>query len=217
MHNLLSGDAKRFYLDRVDGYATSYQQAIDLIENEYNSPVRQARVKNYVKTLRISTFTREDLDEGAALWKIYKVITKLSRQGPSLHRGDARKVEFLRNAVVWSGWSHEPLSRVATHGLSFQQLYGELEAAFQLQKEAKQATLRDAATRTKDLGEDDVPGILFTGQTRYAKHPSRNRFFRSSVFARSHLDQDQVSILLPSKGVSTVRTRIILFETFQSL
>ena len=26
MHNLLSGDAKRFYLDRVDGYATSYQQ-----------------------------------------------------------------------------------------------------------------------------------------------------------------------------------------------
>ena len=45
MHNLLSGDAKRFYLDRVDGYATSYQQAIDLVENEYNSPVRQARVK----------------------------------------------------------------------------------------------------------------------------------------------------------------------------
>ena len=36
MQNILSGDAKRFYLDRVDGYATSYQQAIDLIENEYN-------------------------------------------------------------------------------------------------------------------------------------------------------------------------------------
>ena len=40
MHNLLSGDAKRFYLDRVDGYATSYQQAIDLIEKEYNWPVQ---------------------------------------------------------------------------------------------------------------------------------------------------------------------------------
>ena len=109
------------------------------------------------------------------------MITKLSRQGPASHRGDAHKVEFLRNAVVGSGWSHEPLSRVATHGLSFQQLYGELEAALQLQKEAKQAMLRDAATKTKDLGYDDeVPGILFAGQTRYAKHPSRNRFFRGS-------------------------------------
>ena len=133
MHNLLSGDAKRFYLDRVDGYATSYQQAIDLVEKEYNSPVLKARVKNYLNNLRISTLTAEGLDESAALSKIYKVITKLSRQGPVSHRGDAHKVEFLRNAAVESSWSHETLSRVATHSLTFQQLYGELEAALQLQ------------------------------------------------------------------------------------
>lgn len=62
MHNLLSGDAKKFCLDRVDGYATFYQQAFDRIEKEYNSPVRQARVKNYLNNLRISTFTAEVLD-----------------------------------------------------------------------------------------------------------------------------------------------------------
>ena len=146
--------------------------------------------------MRISTFTAEGLDEAAALSKIYKVITKLSRQGPTSHRGDAHKVGFLRNAVVGSGWSHEPLSRVATHGISFQQIYGELEAALQLQKEAKQAMLRDSATKNKALGYgDDIPGILFAGQTRYGKHPSSNRFFRSSRgFRPRNPEQDLVSI-----------------------
>lgn len=132
MHNHFSGDAKRFCLERLDSHATLYQHSMDLIENEYNSQVRQARVKNYLITLRISTFTSELLKEAAALSKIYKVLTKLSPQGPDSHRGDAHKVEFLRNAFVGSGWSHEPLSRVSTHGLSFQRKDSELEAALQI-------------------------------------------------------------------------------------
>ena len=143
--------------------------------------MRQARVKNYLNNLRISSFTAEGLYESAALSKIYKVTTNLSRKGPISHRGDAHKVEFLRNAVVGSSLSHEPLSRVATHSLTIQQLYRELKAALQLQREAKQAMLRDAATKNKELRyEDDVPGILYAGQTRYARHPSRNRFFRGA-------------------------------------
>ena len=134
MQNLLSGDAKRFFLDHVDGYATSYQQPINKIEKEYNWPVRQDRVKNSLNNLRISTFTAEGLDRSAALPKIYLVITKLSRQGPLSHGGDAHKVEFLRKAVVGPSWSHEPLSRVATNSLTFQHLYRELEAALQPQK-----------------------------------------------------------------------------------
>ena len=44
--DLLHGDAKRYYLDKVDGYATSFQQAVSMLEQKYNSPVRQTRVKN---------------------------------------------------------------------------------------------------------------------------------------------------------------------------
>ena len=34
---------------------------------------------------------------------------------------------------------------------------------------------------TKELRyEDDVPGILYAGQARYARYPSRNRFFRGA-------------------------------------
>ena len=31
LHNLLQGDAKRYYLDKVDGYATTFQEAIQIV------------------------------------------------------------------------------------------------------------------------------------------------------------------------------------------
>ena len=117
------------------------------------------------------------MEESAALARLYRVITKLSGQAPSSHRGDAHKLEFLLNAVVGAVWSHEILSRVATHNFSFQQLHGELDAALQLQTEAQQAALRDSATISKKLDyEEEVPGILFARRTRLANHPSSIKF-----------------------------------------
>ena len=72
-----------------------------------------------------------------------KSIIKFSRQAPRYRQGDAHKVEFLRNTVVGMPWSSEPLSRVATHQLTFQNLYSELEAVLQLDKESKEAIIRD--------------------------------------------------------------------------
>ncbi len=89
---------------------------------------------------------------------------------PQSHRGDAHKIEFFRNATVGCTWETEPLSRIATHGLTVQQLYGELEAAPHLQREAQIAVMRDSATRTtkrSDGAEQKVPGILYQGQGRY--------------------------------------------------
>lgn len=41
---------------------------------------------------------------------------------------EAHKTEFLRNSTVGYAWATDPLSRVDTHGLTFQQLYGDLDA-----------------------------------------------------------------------------------------
>lgn len=46
LHNLLRGDAKRFYLDRIENFVNTFQQAVEMIDKEYNSAVRQNRVKN---------------------------------------------------------------------------------------------------------------------------------------------------------------------------
>lgn len=110
LHNLLRGDAKRFYLDRIDNEVNRFNEAIRLIGNEYNSIVRQNRVKNHLAGLRLSKYTSEALDELASLEKVYKLITKLSPQVPTSHGDEAHKIEFLRNATVGYSWATEPLS-----------------------------------------------------------------------------------------------------------
>ena len=170
LHNLLSGDAKRFYLDVVDGYASGFQQAVDMVEGEYNSIVRQTRVKNYLNTLRLSQYESEGIETPASLERVYKTITKLARQVPRAFRGEEHKVDFLRKAVVGNSWANEPLSRIAPHNVGFQQLYGELESALNLSRESKLAVMQDTLTkRLNKVQEDDLPGILYQGQGRYVQ------------------------------------------------
>lgn len=78
LHSILSGDSKIYYLERIDGYATSFQQAVEMIEREYNSSVRKSCVKHYVNQLRLNSFVAEEMGESAALAKLYHIITKLS-------------------------------------------------------------------------------------------------------------------------------------------
>lgn len=87
LHNLLFGDAKQYYLDVFDVYSTSFQQAVDMVEREHNSHVRQNKVKNLLKSLRMSRFVSEGLEASEALEKVYKAITRLSRQAPVSHWG----------------------------------------------------------------------------------------------------------------------------------
>jgi len=92
IHYMLDGDAKRYYYDSVEPQAGTFNHAIMLIGNEYNSMVRQNRVKNVLSTLRLQQHIGEDGDEGKALANIYRIITKLAPQVPQSHRGNAHKV-----------------------------------------------------------------------------------------------------------------------------
>lgn len=85
-----------------------------------------------MNTLRLRSLVSENGDEGESLENIYRTITKLYPQVPTSHRGDAHKRKFFRNSVVGCKWEIEQLSRIVTHGLAFEKLYGELEAAYQL-------------------------------------------------------------------------------------
>ena len=143
LHNLLRGDAKRFYFDTVEGYAIKFEQAISMIEREYNSIVRQNKVKNFLKSLRMSKYVSEEMDIAVALENVYTLILKLAIQAPLAHRGDAHRVEYLSSAVAGYVWATEPLARVATSVLNFQRPYGELESGVQLSREAEPASLKD--------------------------------------------------------------------------
>lgn len=176
LHNLLRKDAHRFFLDSVKPVAKSYSGAVELLEKEYNSVVRQTRVKNHLNGLRLSQFINDETDVASALAKVYRRILTMSRQVPMTHRGDAHKIEFMRRAVVGYSWAKEPLSRVATAGLKFQQLYAELEIAVQLERESNAAASLHAT----------IPGgtssnIHFTGQGRYVHRNGNNNNRKKNV------------------------------------
>lgn len=109
-------------------------------------------------------------------------MLQLSRQVLLSHRGDAHRVGFLRRAVIGYSWSHEPLSRVATHGLTFQQLFGELESALQLDKEAQIAMLRDKASKSYRNVNDEVELVNYAGQGRYKFNQIGNSFKNAKEF-----------------------------------
>lgn len=162
LHNLLYGDAKLYYLHTVYGYATNFQQAIYMVESEYNSIVREKRVKNYLNTIRMIQFGTKGLDPPAALEKVYKLVTKLARQVPQAFREDSHRVDFLRKSVVGYDWATEPLSRITTDKLNFQQLYGELESDLNLHREARLATLHDSVSKKlKKANAKELPAIYF--------------------------------------------------------
>jgi len=93
---------------------------------------------------------------------------KLAPMVPRSHQGDAHRVDFLRHAVVGYTWANEPLRRVQTHNLPFQQLYGELEAALQLHGEAKQAIAKDNPTDGAQ-GPTETATVLYAAQGVYGR------------------------------------------------
>ncbi len=99
LHNLLHGDAKRFFQDRIERFPSG--------RRNYNSPVRQNRAKNHLNGIRLRRFTNQGLEESTALEKVYKLMTKLDPQVPQSHIGSTHKVEFLRSATVGLSWTTE--------------------------------------------------------------------------------------------------------------
>lgn len=62
LHNLLKGDAKRYYIDQFDTVTQNFSQAVAMIDNEYSSVVLQNRVKAYLSSLRLSKFLGDGLN-----------------------------------------------------------------------------------------------------------------------------------------------------------
>lgn len=79
-------------------------------------------------------------------------------------------------AVIGLPWSHETLSRVTTHGINLQQVYGESEAALQLEKEAELVKMRYKARNAIIDRGDDGSGVMYSGQAWYgARSPPETR------------------------------------------
>lgn len=87
--NFVPNDAQRFHIDRAEKYNATYQQPVDMIEREYNVPVRRTGVKIFLKLPRVIDSVSERMEVSDSLAKFYKPVSQLFIQVPLSRRGDA--------------------------------------------------------------------------------------------------------------------------------
>lgn len=107
------------------------------------------------------------MDISFAIAKVYKCILAISRQVPQFHRGDPHEIKFIRKVVIGHTWALGPLGRIATAGLTFQQLYAELQIAVQLGRESIAAVA--TITPVQIFSNISVERVHFMGQRKFAR------------------------------------------------
>lgn len=169
-YNMLRGDAKRFYLNERVITVDTYELMVARLRNEYQSDVHQSQARNKLASLRMKACEAKGMSVEQAFTSTYQKVLTGSKLLPPSHSDEVFRVEYLRDAVVGYDWTTEPLSRVSTHKLGFQKLYGELQAALFEHQEAELARLRDAALgiATQADVEREV-GTDYQGQGRYER------------------------------------------------
>lgn len=177
LHYVLAGDAKRFYLNTVQGHATTFTEAVAMIEAEYNSTAKQMQVKNTLSNHKLSSMVTAGKDVKTALADTYKMIVRLSPLVPQAYRSDANKLDFLRSAVMGYSWANSSLRKLNAGSMTFQQLYTDLQSSLQLHEEATEAAVANGI-QAPAASVGYVPralsaDVLYAGQGIYGR-PNRN-------------------------------------------
>ena len=165
LHNILAGEALRFFLDHVIGFAATYADACSRVRSRFLSPVDQERAKNDLQRLRMSDFVAKGMSEKAALDETFKVVERMSKKVPKGFDSDQHRANLLRSAVLGPQWAKQPLSGLGAGAVGFQDLYRQLQAALALDNDSDAAALRDRAS-ARDGGVA-AAGVFYNGQGRY--------------------------------------------------
>lgn len=63
MHNIVTKEARIFFIDPVKEYVKNIYQTVRMIEEVYNSPVCKTIVKNFLNSLRVNAMYPKDIQE----------------------------------------------------------------------------------------------------------------------------------------------------------
>jgi hypothetical protein len=173
MHHVLRDEAKYFYSREIEGKVTSFAEATAIMLREYNSPTRQLRFRNSLKSLRIGKFVKNGISPGKALEPIYCTITNLASQEPEGFRRDIHCIDYLRDSVLGAEWAKGPLSRIESEKMSCHDLFSALESAYQLESDCK--STRNGSPIPELVVQDSISCTNFIGQARYGNRPGVTR------------------------------------------
>jgi hypothetical protein len=141
-----SSEPLSFYRSKAND-VFSFDDAVSIMVQRYNTPERQARVHNYLKRLRFTSFRfDEKFDASSSLTALTSEISKLSPMGSPQYQGEVHAVVHLRNAVLGETWANDVLRAMNPQTISFSELGTNVHRALLLRDEL------NAIAATHNLG-----------------------------------------------------------------
>lgn len=133
---ILRGDALQYCLEHVRDRASSCQEFKQLIQDRFNNPGMQERLKTYIQSLRFDLFTKIGTSPNDALIKLVSVVKQNYAKTPKSWKCEDNKIEVLENAVSGMTWARSPIDRLHVDLKTFEGFYAAL--ANSLQKHLKE-------------------------------------------------------------------------------
>jgi hypothetical protein len=135
--NLFDEEALRFYHNNVQEKATTIEEVYHLMSKEFNSITRQEKVKKQLHSLKLHHFVElKRMTANEALDHIQTKINAMLPQCPKEFNHDSYKRDLLRAPAVGNSWASEPISRCASIGSTFQEMFQALHSSLhQLEEE----------------------------------------------------------------------------------
>lgn len=193
LHILFIGEANIFYRNYVQSVSSSFQEACASVQNEFNSIARQNRIRKYLQTLSIGSIMKtKSCSVEEALEHLLETRTNFTPQGPSNHRSEDDKVEYLYDAVIEAEWARNALTQCYTNipSRNFQQLYRALDSAWLQHQKVMNKSAAIPNVETHDLHNIPWGKQSFYGVPKNKNSSSSNlkaSFHRSEIFQKSQL------------------------------
>ena len=131
VHHVFRGQALDFYRNEIEMKNVSWEEAVVVLSNEYNSEVRMETMNQKLKSLRISDYEKNGISEEEALNKLAKDIQEIIPQIHKECRTDRYKKGILQDATRGRRWALQVTSSSNFRNMNYQLLLQELHNALQ--------------------------------------------------------------------------------------
>jgi hypothetical protein len=122
LHNMLTGEALRFY-STISNSCQTLSDAHKKLEAEFMSAARQNAARRELDSLDFPAELAKANSPIEALKSIRTTITRVKTKCPERYRGEKFRIDFLRRAIQGEPWAADPIARVDGDDHKFTQFY----------------------------------------------------------------------------------------------
>jgi hypothetical protein len=122
LHNMLTGEALRFY-STISNSCQTLSDAHKKLEAEFMSAARQNAARRELDSLDFPAELAKANSPIEALKSIRTTITRVKTKCPERYRGEKFRIDFLRRAIQGEPWAADPIARADGDDHTFTQFY----------------------------------------------------------------------------------------------